>query len=321
MVRIPRSYSSGFYNIWTRIDCLFAALNIYHSAEQSAQKKLTTKWAKQRKAQSKNVKSSSRKNSYEGFTNIRSGRGSESALEKSVKRPVRRAAEDSVGTWADNNSSDSSTGANRKTAKRIVKKSGPNYVGRNARLRVGLNRNNEETRSYALGEEDLPSAEGNSSASLLENTPVERHLEENEQLIIDLLSRSQPFMDHNYTTIFGKRAMHENYCPDLDLSDLDEEDNAARSSGKRIKTIKDLTGAGNDPTGKTLTLKVNAGTVPNVNNVHIPIIRLARIPVAPDGTPLVSAEEVVVQENDAVEEIMRKHNMGSTNAMRKFHFF
>ncbi len=51
-------------------------------------------------------------------------------------------------------------------------------------------------------------------------------------------------------------------------------------------------------TSKTLTVRVNAGSVPTVNNVHIPIIRLARIPVAPDGTPLISAEEVVVQEDE-----------------------
>ena len=57
-------------------------------------------------------------------------------------------------------------------------------------------------------------------------------------------------------------------------------------------------------TSKTLTVRVNAGTVPTANNVHIPIIRLARIPVAPDGTPLISAEEVVVQEEEGSNSLL-----------------
>ena len=70
-------------------------------------------------------------------------------------------------------------------------------------------------------------------------------------------------------------------------------------SGLKYKSTQDSHGNALDPqegVSKTLTLRVNAGSVPTVNNVHIPIIRLARIPVAPDGTPLISAEEVVIQE-------------------------
>lgn len=70
-------------------------------------------------------------------------------------------------------------------------------------------------------------------------------------------------------------------------------------SGLKYKSVQEAHGCTPEPqdgTSKTLTLRVNAGSVPTVNNVHIPIIRLARIPVAPDGTPLISAEEVVIQE-------------------------
>ena len=67
----------------------------------------------------------------------------------------------------------------------------------------------------------------------------------------------------------------------------------------KYKSTQEAQGCSPEPqegVAKTLTLRVNAGSVPTVNNVHIPIIRLARIPVAPDGTPLISAEEVVIQE-------------------------
>ena len=73
----------------------------------------------------------------------------------------------------------------------------------------------------------------------------------------------------------------------------------ALTSGLKYKSMQETHGCTPDPqegVSKTLTLRVNAGSVPTVNNVHIPIIRLARIPVAPDGTPLISAEEVVIQE-------------------------
>ena len=219
--------------------------------------------------------------------------------------------------WAEN-SSDSSSGilGSKSRLKKASKKptSGANFVGRNARLRVCINRDNKDDDESPVGQ--TSSREKAKETEIPKST--ERNLEENEQLIIDLLSRTQPYMDHNYTSIFGKRILHENMLADIDLSDLENGDHAARSSGKRIKTVPNLEGTdASDANDKTLTLKVSAGTVPTLNNIHIPIIRLARIPVAPDGTPLVSAEEVVVQENDALEEIMRKHNIGNSNATSK----
>ena len=292
------------------------------TAEQLAQKKLTSKLAKQKKAQStKGSRVSSRKSTEDGFTSVRpsSQRALNAAPDRlpSAKRPVRRVAQDSLGMWAEN-SSDSSSGilGSKSRLKKASKKptSGANFVGRNARLRVCINRDNKDDDESPVGQ--TSSREKAKETEIPKST--ERNLEENEQLIIDLLSRTQPYMDHNYTSIFGKRILHENMLADIDLSDLENGDHAARSSGKRIKTVPNLEGTdASDANDKTLTLKVSAGTVPTLNNIHIPIIRLARIPVAPDGTPLVSAEEVVVQENDALEEIMRKHNIGNSNATSK----
>ena len=150
-----------------------------------------------------------------------------------------------------------------------------------------------------------------------EESKCKKYIEDNEQFILDLLSRSQPYHDHNYTTIFGKRYGNENV--DLDLSELEDNERAARSSGIRLKAQANTSSDELDSTPKTLTLKVpvNAGMVPTVNNVHIPIIRLARIPVAPDGTPLVSAEEVVIQESDTLDDLIRMHEMGTTSAARE----
>jgi hypothetical protein len=62
-----------------------------------------------------------------------------------------------------------------------------------------------------------------SSRYSLEET--ERRLEENEQFIIDLLSRTQPHHDHSYTTIFGKKKSF-NSIEFLSASDeeIEEED-------------------------------------------------------------------------------------------------
>ncbi len=129
-------------------------------------------------------------------------------------------------------------------------------------------------------------------------TDTQKRIEENEQFIVDLLARSQPYHDHCYTTVFGKRKAIDHVHLELDSDDDGAEEYSARTTGVRSKF--QYGDSSREPEGhsKTVTLKVNAGMVPTVNNVHIPIIRLARIPVAPDGTPLVSAEEVVIQDAD-----------------------
>ncbi len=86
------------------------------------------------------------------------------------------------------------------------------------------------------------------------------------------------------------------------------------STGLKYKVTQEAHGCSNNAAGggdgsnvselpegmaKTLTLRINAGSVPTMNNVHIPILRLERVPVGPDGTPLISAEEVVIQGSEA----------------------
>lgn len=65
------------------------------------------------------------------------------------------------------------------------------------------NRNYLNTKSKARKADSGKQKSDSETDSLSEET--ERRIEENEQFIIDLLSRTQPHHDHCYTTIFGKK--------------------------------------------------------------------------------------------------------------------
>ena len=61
---------------------------------------------------------------------------------------------------------------------------------------------------------------------------AEKTIAHNEQFVLDLLSKAQPFHDHSYTTVFGKR--HGIETLQLDAETLDElsmDDDTARTSG------------------------------------------------------------------------------------------
>ena len=61
---------------------------------------------------------------------------------------------------------------------------------------------------------------------------AENTIAHNEQFVLDLLSKAQPYHDHSYTTVFGKR--HGIETLQLDAETLDElslDNNTARTSG------------------------------------------------------------------------------------------
>ena len=61
---------------------------------------------------------------------------------------------------------------------------------------------------------------------------AEKTIAHNEKFVLDLLSKAQPFHDHSYTTVFGKR--HGVETLQLDAETLDElsmDDDTTRTSG------------------------------------------------------------------------------------------
>ncbi|XP_064621560.1 uncharacterized protein LOC135484220 [Lineus longissimus] len=124
-----------------------------------------------------------------------------------------------------------------------------------------------------------------------EEVDTDKCIAVNDQFIIDLLTRSQPHHDHCYTTIFGKRRGAEMMHYEIESSeDESEEESSSRTSALKFNKHKCF------PTlNKSLDrpLKVLHGCVQGGNNLSVPVIQYARLAFAPDGTPLVSAEEEV----------------------------
>ena len=78
----------------------------------------------------------------------------------------------------------------------------------------------EVAREIAIGEEQV-------------RREAEKTIAHNEQFVLDLLSKAQPYHDHSYTTVFGKR--HGIETLQLDAETLDElsmDDDTARTSGE-----------------------------------------------------------------------------------------
>ena len=105
----------------------------------------------------------------------------------------------------------------------------------------------------------------------LSREETERRLEENEQFIIDLLSRTQPHHDHSYTTIFGKKKSFntlEILGASDDEVDEDEDENLKFYCGREIirpkrnaepilclgnvSVMDELSGYGHDEASKTI---------------------------------------------------------------------
>ena len=91
------------------------------------------------------------------------------------------------------------------------------------------------------------------------------NLEQNQAFIMELLTRSQPYHDHCYTTVFGRK-------PGIESMEFDSD-----GEGDKEETVN-LTSGTVDP-NKTLSIKFNSGNIANPNHLHIPIIRLQRIGV------------------------------------------
>lgn len=113
------------------------------------------------------------------------------------------------------------------------------------------------------------SSDDESDNSLKDET--ERRIEENEQFIIDLLSRTQPHHDHCYTTIFGRKKGLESIDiidENDDLQNDNSDDNNPWFQGKEIiypdkkaepilclgnvSVMDELTGTGSDEASKTI---------------------------------------------------------------------
>ena len=102
---------------------------------------------------------------------------------------------------------------------------------------------------------------------------AEKHIEENEQFIIELLSKTQPHHDHSYTTIFGSRKGSEVIHHLIDESDEENEETKATNN-----TVIYLDKKGNK-------------TKPNVK----PILFL-RHRSPNENVPMVSKEEVISEQ-------------------------
>ncbi|KAK3092888.1 hypothetical protein FSP39_008434 [Pinctada imbricata] len=61
-----------------------------------------------------------------------------------------------------------------------------------------------------------------------------QRIAENEQFIIDLLSRNQPHHDHSYTTIFGRKRGHEDVEDDSATDDVDSGPDLTARYGSRV---------------------------------------------------------------------------------------
>ena len=108
---------------------------------------------------------------------------------------------------------------------------------------------------------------------------TERRIEENEQFIIELLSRTQPHHDHCYTTIFGKKRGIENISMDSDSSSDEDDDSSIIDVGGNVSYI--------DP--------IRSGKPPK------PILLYNVAPPPNTQTPMVSAEEIINPNDDSSE--------------------
>ena len=110
---------------------------------------------------------------------------------------------------------------------------------------------------------------------------------EHEQTIIDLLSRSQPFADHSYTTVFGKR--YNQPPPGQESDEVVDDKNS------------------NVQSNMTVAVRVNSSTMGKMNHVHVPVIRLGQLP---HGQPTTEGETMLITESE-IDSYGTKNNMTS----------
>jgi len=117
-----------------------------------------------------------------------------------------------------------------------------------------------------------------------------RNVERNENIIWDILSSSQPYHDHSYTTVFGKRkagqAFEEMAMLELDETEHDDECRlSARTSGLKF-AVGSCADVEESSDAKPIIVKVGDGIQ---NQMHIPLIQVQFTP-AEDGKAFVSPE-------------------------------
>ena len=115
---------------------------------------------------------------------------------------------------------------------------------------------------------------------------AEKHIEENEQFIIDLLSKTQPHHDHCYTTIFGSRKGSDVIHHIIDESDEENEDMQA--------------------TNNTVIYLDKKG---NKTRPHVKPILFLRHRSPNENVPMVSKEEVISEQgvdSDADEDDLHR---------------
>lgn len=106
--------------------------------------------------------------------------------------------------------------------------------------------------------------ETNSDEAIKEMT---LNLEQNQAFIMELLTRSQPYHDHCYTTVFGKKPGIERL--DSDEADKIEQDGDMDSEFKTENVPFDAS--------KAVTVKLTDGKAA-ANHINVPVIRLQKIP-------------------------------------------
>ena len=115
--------------------------------------------------------------------------------------------------------------------------------------------------------------------------------EEEAKAIFERLSKIQPFLDHCYTSIFGPRVVVEAYGegPQFEQEEGDEQ-------------VEEESPTADEEQGRVVTFQLSeeSGGATS-NSLHVPVIRMAKMPVVSEGPPAVGSEEVIQEADHEAE--------------------
>jgi hypothetical protein len=117
-----------------------------------------------------------------------------------------------------------------------------------------------------------------------------RNVERNENIIWDILSASQPYHDHSYTTVFGKRKAGQAF-EDMAMLELEDEEQdeetrlSARTSGMKF-SVTPVAENEESADDKPVVIKVGDGIE---NKMHIPMVKV-EFTATQEGATFVSSE-------------------------------
>ncbi|XP_013379037.1 uncharacterized protein LOC106163026 [Lingula anatina] len=176
--------------------------------------------------------------------------------------------------------------ASSPTRKNIVKK----FANKQYRIRKSVEKNPNRTRLSAL-----QATAGEVAPKPKDNQETKRKIRENEEFILEFLSRRQPYHDHNYTTIFGPRDTSDDEMEEgQDIAEIGTSRSCALRWGPMPNKNEDES---EQPKTLTLTLSQNHGEDINPKTMTIPVVRLDKLRLPSDMTAvpvqLVSSEEIV----------------------------